>query len=1121
MQEADQLMCGPMKKMYGHTNLIWVRTMVFLTLLVVCSQFSTTAQPFVRVNSGTKSDIKHISMLKGNQGFFLADNIYSLKQGVEWAKTNFPSIRTIVLFSANSVNDFWYTTSLENSTSIIYHYHDNLVECIVGPFGVSIYSMYVTPDNVALFTSFSEVAVYQNGQFKKIELAPTRSYIKKIVARSGQLFWILTCLNELFVYNGTKYQRILEDKNVADFAIVDEKLGYALCDNEIVEFNGLLSKPFMVNNEFRKVEKIFVSKKDDIWLIGAQSKILRNINSHLYDLSLKEKFYLTDLSIVGADEVWIAGNDGVLLYHGNKAFPSFEKSNPGFSSFRLTNFGIDLDNEYGVALADFNGDGKIDIFSVCIFDVNRLFINEMKSESDTVKGNFFREEGFIRKSEGILDSKSESNQAELKLGVSVADVDNDGDEDVYICYLNSRNKLLLNNGKGVFRDVSYQRDRACENFDRCTAATFADVDLDGNIDLYVTSENGSNKLFHNDGTGHFTDITASSGLVTVYGGSCASFSDVNSDGYPDLCATFWYVQNRIYLNESQNGVVKFREATEQTDLAKSSPAKSNGVTFADINNDGFPDLFIANKNEENKLYLNNGQGSFRDVTESYFPKNKYLSNGAVIADFDQDGYQDLYLTNVGENILYKNIRGLYFKNVTADFGAELTGYSTGSAVGDLDNDGNTDLYSANYIGGSSKVFMNQSRHKSTLKFKLEGTLSNRDAIGTKIYLYAKNQDSGKITLEGFQEISGGGGYASISAKEAIFPLIIDKQYFAVVKFPYPGSEMKIEDLKPGILWVREQIGLSAFYSHFKKFILRAVKDPEILKEYLKAGILLLIFLFYFKSLVYGEDRINRIRKSAVFALFVFYLFLNLLFIDTSSVVSFLTPIFIVLVLLIIMHLITERMQVSQNLLKQRMKLREKISRDLHDDLASTLGSISIYSDTLKRMEDPVQSEVKKLSLKIAELTQTALHSITDIIWMTSPRNDSLQGLLAKINNLLYETLTDNGIQYHAEINTPDQSIVLPDELKNDIFLILKEATNNIIRHAKAKNVKLIADTNELTCSISIMDDGLGFDEKNLRQQISHGNGLINIRRRALESKIDLSVDSYEGKGTVISLIFKI
>ncbi len=1075
----------------------------------------------MRVNSGTKSDIRHISMLNEREGYFLADKVYSLVDGIEWMKADNPTIPSIAHFSANSLNDFWYVTNLGNSTAIIYHSVDGIMVNMPGPFGVSIFSMFVSSDNTAFFSSSSELAIYENGKFKRVELAPEKSIIKKIIGRNSQNFWILTEQNELYFYDGFKYKSVIKGKKVNDFVVVDQKNGYALCESEIVGFDETHSQSLLSNDELRNTHKIFVSPDSSIWLIGSQSKILKITSGHVDDYSLKEKFNLTDLSFAGKEAIWISGTDGVLLYRGNKRFPPFEKGNPGFSSFKLTNFSIDLDNEYGVALADFDGDDKLDIFSVCISNFNRLFINRLASSTDSIKGNFFREEGFQRKSEGTSDSKSESGYAELKLGVTVADVDNDGDEDLYICYLNSRNKLLLNNGSGVFRDVSNQPNRACEDFDRSTAAAFADVDLDGNVDLYVTSENGSNKFFHNDGTGHFMDLTESSGLGTISGGSCATFSDINGDGYPDLCVTFWYGRNRIYLNESKNGRIRFRDITDQTDLIKAPPVKSNGATFADINNDGFPDLFIANKNDENKIYLNDGNGIFKDVSANYLERNVYLSNGAVFADFDLDGYQDLYLSNVGSNILYKNINGLFFKDVTSVFGAEMNGYSTGSGVGDLDEDGKPDIYVANYLGGSSKVFLNQSRNVQTIKFKLEGTRSNRAAIGAKIYLYSKDQTSGKVNLEGFQEISGGGGYASISAKEAIFPLFQGYKYFAVIKFPFPESELTIENLKPGLLLVKEQVGIKALQTRFIKTFLRTVTNPEILKEHFKIGIFLLILALYYRKYITGRNRINWIRKISVFSIFTAFFFLNLLFIYSSSFWVYILPVLVAFIVLVIMHLVTERLQISEALSKQRMKLRERISRDLHDDLASTLGSISIYTDTLKRIENPVQSDFKKLSLKIADLTQSALQSITDIIWMTSPRNDSLQGLLAKVNNYLYETLTDNGIQYHSEINTPDQTILLPDELKNDTFLILKESTHNIIRHSKANGVTFIADVNGSSCSVSLMDNGVGFDENNLQSDVSHGNGLINMRRRAEESKIDFSVFSQAGKGTFIHLIFKI
>ena len=1099
-------------------EMLYKRSLFFM-LLVFC-QIISAGQSFVKVNSGTKSGISHITMFNENEGFFMSDKIYSLKNGVDWTLQNITSIRPITMFSANSADDFWYFTNLENSTSVYYHFHHNNVETYVGPFGVSTFTMCLAPDDTPFFASFTEVAFLKNGKFEKIELAPTRFPIRKIIARSDKLFWILTEKNELFVYEGTKYRRILKDKIVRDFQIIDEKLGYALCDDEIVGFNDNIFKTCFVNEEFRKTEKIFVTKKYDIWLIGPESKILKFSGGRLYDYSLKEKYTLRDISIVREDEVWISGNEGLLLYRGKKILPPFQKINPGFSSFKLMNYSIALDNEYGVAMADFNGDNFIDIFAICISEANRMYINTAESSDNSQNRNFFIEEGFIRNSEGTANQNSKEHFTDLKLGVAVADVDNDGDEDIYICSLNSKNKLLLNNGNGVFRDVSSQPFRACENFDRSTAAAFADVDLDGSVDLYVTSENKSNKLFHNDGTGHFTDITESSGLETAYGGSCTSFCDINNDGLPDLCATFWFGQNRLYLNETRNGVIKFREITSQTDLAIIPPAKSNGVTFADINNDGSPDLFIANRNDQNRLYLNDGKGNFKDVTSSYFKKQTYLSNGGVFADFDQDGFLDLYLTNVGENILYKSISGNYFMDVTSDFGAELSGYSTGVAVGDLDNDRNPDIYAANFLGGSSKVFMNQNKNRNSIKIKLEGSLSNRDAIGAKIYLYQKSSIPDKV-LVGYHEINGGESYASISAKEAIFPLVPGIQYLAIVKFPFPGSEIMIQDLKPGNLLVREQSGLSAIATSTKKSIIRAVIDPEIYNEILKIAFAFFLLALYAKKFIGRKDRIMRIRKISVIIIFIIFVLSGFFFMHAQNMMIFLLPVIIMCIFMFIMHLITERMQVSQNQLVQRMKLREQISRDLHDDLASTLGSISIYSDTLKRIENIHYSEFRKLAQKIAELTQSALHSITDIIWMTSPKNDSVQGLLSKTNNLLYEIFIDNGIQYHSEINAPEKSIVLPDELKNDTFLILKEATHNIIRHSGAKSVTLNADINDRICLISLMDDGIGFDENNLKEKVSHGNGLINMKKRALDSKIDLSINSHEGNGTVITLVFKI
>jgi signal transduction histidine kinase len=120
-----------------------------------------------------------------------------------------------------------------------------------------------------------------------------------------------------------------------------------------------------------------------------------------------------------------------------------------------------------------------------------------------------------------------------------------------------------------------------------------------------------------------------------------------------------------------------------------------------------------------------------------------------------------------------------------------------------------------------------------------------------------------------------------------------------------------------------------------------------------------------------------------------------------------------------------------------------------------------------------------------------------------------------------EVLTDNQVGFHAKTDMPESEIMLPVKLRNDVFLILKEGLHNIIAHSEAKNVTLQSWIKEKVCKIILTDDGHGFSEKELKISGSHGNGLVNMRRRASESSILLTVDSEQDKGTRIELSFRI
>jgi len=294
-------------------------------------------------------------------------------------------------------------------------------------------------------------------------------------------------------------------------------------------------------------------------------------------------------------------------------------------------------------------------------------------------------------------------------------------------------------------------------------------------------------------------------------------------------------------------------------------------------------------------------------------------------------------------------------------------------------------------------------------------------------------------------------------------------------------------------------------------------QPEIIKYFL----VFLLLVFYNLYRQKSKRKIAIVHWLASGFIFAVFALVNQFFLFTAFSFSYFSAPLIVLGLLLILHLFIDRILLRRLAQREKLDLREKLSRDLHDDLASTLGSISIYAETLKGMNDSSQPENKKLPEKIAALTQMALQSVSDIIWMTSPRNDTLHSLVSKSSNYMLEILTDNKISFNAAIEIPDNPVILPEKVRNDTFLILKEGLHNVIRHSRASDVQFTANIHENLCYLSLKDNGIGIDESSKAGKRSQGNGLINMRRRAQEAGIEFAIHSYQGEGTEITMKFRI
>jgi hypothetical protein len=248
-------------------------------------------------------------------------------------------------------------------------------------------------------------------------------------------------------------------------------------------------------------------------------------------------------------------------------------------------------------------------------------------------------------------------------GVAVGDYDGDGRDDIYFLNQLGPNALYRNKGDGTFVDVTRQAgvglgDRVC------VAATFADYDNDGLQDLYVTSTRGGNVLFKNLGNGRFKDVTEQAGLNCVAHSQTAAFFDYDNDGYLDLFVT----NTAQWTGDTRHEASSYYPGVSGLAALATSPKESN------------------------ILYHNNGDGTFTDVTAKAGLKGKGWGGDVAIFDYNDDGYLDLFVTNMfGASQLYRNNGDGTFTDVTKDTLGRTSWGAIGSKAFDFNNDGKLDL----------------------------------------------------------------------------------------------------------------------------------------------------------------------------------------------------------------------------------------------------------------------------------------------------------------------------------------------------------------------------------------------------------------------------------------------
>lgn len=510
--------------------------------------------------------------------------------------------------------------------------------------------------------------------------------------------------------------------------------------------------------------------------------------------------------------------------------------------FNVLNYGY-FYNGGGVAVGDINNDGLQDIYFTGNMMASHLYLNE----GDFKFKNIAKEAGV--EAAGLWNT-----------GVTMADVNNDGWLDIYVCRSAAnlaerrRNLLFINNRNLTFTEMGLSYGLADPGYS--TQAVFFDYDRDGDLDMYLLNHSVQefagfskllssykekfnpdygDKLFRNDliptpngSIGRFTDVSVLAGIkANVLGfGLGVAVADLNNDGWLDIYISNDYNEEDYFYLNQQDGTFResIREKLDYTSLF------SMGSDIADINNDGLNDIYTLDMLPEdnyrqkmtsgsdnydkiqtlfnsgfhkqvmrNMLQINNGDGTFSEMGQLAGISNTDWSWAALFADFDLDGWKDLYVTNgykadytnmdfmafaadqqiktgqtgqqmaISEllkkipsiettNYAYKNNGNLTFSNATKSWGLEKVTLSNGGAYADLDNDGDLDLIT-NDVNALASVYRNLSRQKGQnhyLKLRFHGDTANLLGFGTRadLYLHDTVQTLTLINSRGYQSAVG-------------------------------------------------------------------------------------------------------------------------------------------------------------------------------------------------------------------------------------------------------------------------------------------------------------------------------------------------------------------------------
>ncbi len=675
-----------------------------------------------------------------------------------------------------------------------------------------------------------------------------------------------------------------------------------------------------------------------------------------YKYPRKEKLFklrsVVRILEIQKDNYLLSEKEGDLLYYGDKGYGAPLKKE---KQYFIRNDIVNSSISRQIGLATYrNINNKSEIY-FCSPELENWFLSivDVNDDFTIFYKNLISERGLLGRYFGHVSIN------DLWDGSLIfADLDNDGDRDAILTSLRGSTRLYENMGDDRFENVTRIYDFNLTG--RLQEVSVSDINNDGWLDIIAGEEIGPLSVLLNRGYWRFKDVTSRMGFPDSLKGYKTALADMNNDGFPDLFLFGNYDRVRYFENKGQKEMPCFIEKTDASpDLTTRFDFFTRSIAFADYDIDGDLDFLLVNRKSPLKLFENVGGKYFKDVSSSKGFNQSFLCYGAAWGDWDMDGRQDIFLTTLGKNYIFWNKKGSYFSIDSLFIPNNKLEYSTACLAEDLDNNGVLDIVVANYEIGSSYFLYNALKDSAYIKIDLKAQ-KNTSAIGAHIELYESGHLGEKEYLRGFQEIRNQNGYCSGTLPQAYFTVSPEHSYTAQIYFP-SGKIIKKKGLLVNSTYhFNEPVTINEKLDSQLNILISFLLNVRYHKILLQFLIILMIFVmvnyFIYKYTIWQKHHLLFYNAFIV----TIYSILSLYFLRALSWSHFLIPAYVGLIFGALLFWMINRYTKLQYREEREFELFDLMRQFHHSHVGmNAINHLIFYASNFeeKKFEDDYKFEV--------------------------------------------------------------------------------------------------------------------------------------------------------------------